>query len=405
MLKRPSFDRPLTLLLLVLLLTPGPAAAQTGKGPFPVSSVSQYWSNDPQTREGFEHLYNHEYDEAIHDFELAAQARPNDPFAVNHLLTAVLFRELNRMGALDTEMYATDTFLGTKLLPVDPRARDQIIALTAQARLLSNALLDANPNNVDALYARGVTRSLHATYLGLVDKAWFGALRSALDARRDHERVLQLAPQCTDAELVVGIDEYVVGSLSWWLRTGISVFAVRGSKSRGIEDLYVAANGGGETAVNARIALSLFLRREHRYAEALPLVRTLVTSYPRNFLFVLEEANLLNALGQRPEAAAAFRKLLADTEARVYPNARPELAWYGLGETLQEQHEYGEAEAAYEHVLQYPQASPDLRRRASARASEMRAYSRRKQQVPTQIPASISAADRIFVEMLQVDED
>lgn len=55
---------------------------------------------------------------------------------------------------------------------------------------------------------------------------------------------------------------------------------------------------GGETAVNARIALSLFLRREHKYAEALPLVRILIGSYPRNFLFALEKANLLNALGQ-----------------------------------------------------------------------------------------------------------
>jgi hypothetical protein len=94
-------------------------------------------------------------------------------------------------------------------------ARDQIMAFTARARSLSNALLDANPKGVDALYAQGVTRSLQATYLGLVDKAWFGALRSALNARRDHERVLQLAPEYTDAELVVGIDEYVVGSLPW----------------------------------------------------------------------------------------------------------------------------------------------------------------------------------------------
>jgi hypothetical protein len=42
----------------------------------------------------------------------------------------------------------------------------------------------------------------------------------------------------------------------------------------------------------------LFLRREHKYAEALPLVRILIGSYPRNFLFALEKANLLNALGQ-----------------------------------------------------------------------------------------------------------
>jgi tetratricopeptide (TPR) repeat protein len=267
---------------------------------------------------------------------------------------------------------------------------------TAPAQVLSNALLDANPNNVDALYGRGVTRSLQATYLGLGDKAWFGALRSALNARQDHERVLQLAPRYTDAELVVGIHEYVVGSLPWWFKTGVSVFGVRGSKSRGIEDLYIAANGGGETAVNPCIALALFLRREHSYAEALPLVGTLIKSYPRNFLFALEEANLLNVLGQRQEAAAVYRKL--EISARVYPNARPELAWYGLGESLQGQQEYGEAEAAYERVLEYSRPSPDLRRRASDRASEMRAHSRKTQQVPTHIPAPIGAGEPVVME-------
>ena len=391
----PKVNWPLTLLLLLLLLALRPAVAQTGNGPSLVGSGSPLWSSDPYTRGGFDHLYNYEYAEAIHDFELAAQARPSDPFAMNHLLTAVLFRELNRMGALDTEMYATDAFLGTKLLPVDPQARDRVMALATRARLLTNDLLAANPNNVDALYAIGVTQSLQAIYLGLVDKAWFGALRSALNARRDHERVLQHAPQYTDAKLVVGIHEYVAGSLSWWAKTGMFVFGVHGNKSRGIEDLYVAANGGGETAVNARVALSLFLRREHKYAEALSLVRILIRSYPRNFLFALEEAKLLNELGQRQEATAAYRKLLVDDPARVYPNARPELTWYGLGETLQAQHEYGEAEAAYRRVLEYPQASPNLRRRASVRVSQMRAQSGQKQEGSTQIPPSISAAGPI----------
>jgi hypothetical protein len=54
-----------------------------------VSSGSLLWSTNPHTHCGFDHLYNHEYEEAIDDFELAAQAHPNDPFAVNHLLTAV----------------------------------------------------------------------------------------------------------------------------------------------------------------------------------------------------------------------------------------------------------------------------------------------------------------------------
>ena len=48
--------------------------------------------DDPDTREGFQHFYNLEYDQAIHCFELAAKSHPNDAFALNHLLSGVMFR-------------------------------------------------------------------------------------------------------------------------------------------------------------------------------------------------------------------------------------------------------------------------------------------------------------------------
>jgi tetratricopeptide (TPR) repeat protein len=382
-----------SLTIILLLLSVLPAASEPiDMSTVTVGSVASLWSDDPHTKGGFEHLYNHEYDDAIREFELAAQSRPNDAFGVNHLLTAVLFRELNRMGALDTGLYTTNNFLSTKLLPADPRARAEISALLTRAGRLSETLLAANPNDVDALYARGVTRSLHAIFLEIVDKAWFAALRSALNARRDHERVLQLSPHYTDAELVVGIHEYVVGSLPRWLKGGAAVFGVHGGKVQGIDHLYSAANGGGETAVNARIALSLFLRREHRYTEALQLVRDLIKSYPRNFLFALEEATLLNAVGQQQDAIAAYRKLLSDKPVQLYSNSRPELAWYGLGEALQGEQRYGDAETAYEHVLEYSETAPDLRRRADARASEMRSL-KRKQQVQKQTSDLMSATE------------
>ena len=76
--------------------------------------------NDANTRKGFDDFYNLEYDKAIHEFEAAQQAHPNDPFAVNHLLAAIVFKELKRIGALDTESYAGDSFLTRKLLA--PRA-------------------------------------------------------------------------------------------------------------------------------------------------------------------------------------------------------------------------------------------------------------------------------------------
>src|SRR5690242_4393703 len=65
---------------------------------------------DPLVRRAFDHFYNSEYDKAIQSFEVVAANHPENPFATNYLLSAVIFRELYRIGALDTESYAGNGF-------------------------------------------------------------------------------------------------------------------------------------------------------------------------------------------------------------------------------------------------------------------------------------------------------
>jgi tetratricopeptide (TPR) repeat protein len=374
--------------LTVLACAPSAAAQATDRRG--VANLT-FRPNDARTRSAFDHFYSLEYDAAIRDFELAEKARPDDPFAVNHLLSGVLFRELYRVGALDTELYAKNTFLTSKQFPVDPKAKERIHELMDRAFQLEEARLKANPNDVDALYARGVTRGMRSTYVALIDKAWFAALRSAVGARRDHERVLELDPNYTDAKMVVGIHNYVMGSLSWAVKVAAAVAGLSGSKQKGIEYLYAAANAGGETSVDAKIALSLFLRREQRYDEALKLVGSLVEAHPRNYLFALEDANLLKAAGKGQEAVAAYRKILQEGQAGHYPEFRPEQVWYGLGEALRGQHEFKAAADAYDAVRDSPHADPDLRQRAALGAGEMYDVLQDRSQAVRHYQAAIAA--------------
>ncbi len=306
--------------------------------------------NDANTRKGFDHFYNLEYDKSIHDFELAQQAHPDDPFAVNHTLAGVIFKELLRIGALDTEAYAGDSFLTKQnAAPVDPKVRERVIQLTAQSLALSQARLDKNPNDVDALYARGATRALRATYTGIVDKAWFAGLRGAVAARHDEERVLELDPKYVDAKVVVGTHLYIVGSLSWPVKVAASVAGLSGSKEKGLEDLRQAvASPHMEVANDAKIVLALFLRREQKYAEALKVVSGMQADFPRNFLVAAEYAHLMNAAGHGPEAIAAYRKVLAGCRANAYSTCRMEVPAYGLGEALRGQRDYVGAAEAYD---------------------------------------------------------
>lgn len=327
--------------------------------------------DDSDTREGFDRFYNSDYDPAIQRFEKSLKAHPDDPFAVNHLLEVVLVREIDSEGALNAELYLGTDFLRAKRMPVDAEVRARIQELTKQALQLSEGRLRTKPNDADALYARGVTRSLSAINEGLIEKAWYSAFRDALGAYDDHKRVLELAPGYNDAKVVVGVYNYIVAALPIYERVVAFMLSIKGSKAEGIESIRQAANAGGEASVDAKTALSLFLAREHQYPEGLSLVHELYRSYPRNFHFGFSEANLLRASGKTPEAVAAYRDLLDLGQKNAFPHARLERAAMALGQTLRDEGNYVAAASAFESVTQIVGADREEVAKAKLQAGEM----------------------------------
>ena len=337
----------------------------------PLNASARVQPIDTLTRDGFEHFYNMQYEVAIQDFELALQAHPDDPFAVNHLLQAIFTRELYREGALNAELYLGDRFFHSQRVPVDPNAEARIKELTERSLQLCARRLITNANDVDALYARGVTRAIRASYMALVEKAWFAALRSALGSYDDHEQVLHLSPDYTDAKLVVGLYSYAIGSLPWPERAVTFLLPITGNKSKGSEDVAKAADGGGETSADAKIALALILARERHYSEAISLMHGLSSSYPHNFLFAMTEGDLFKTSGHLPEAIATYRELLRYGREGVFPGARLGLVAYKLGEALRLQGDYSGALEAYGSVSGYPGADRELVSKATLSEGEM----------------------------------
>jgi tetratricopeptide (TPR) repeat protein len=283
----------------------------------------------------------------------------------------VLIRELYRMGALNTSDFVSNGFALTPHGTADPKAKQEIKSLVDRATALEEKQLDANPNDVDALYARGVTRAQFSTYTALIEHAWFSALRNAVGARRDHERVLELSPGYTDAKLVVGTHNYVIGSLPWGVKVAVSMVRLGGSKDKGIEYLREAAAGNDETSIDAKILLALFLRREQEYPEALRTVQELEPRYPRNILLSLEEANLLRDEHKNAEAAALYRKLWQAGREGKYQGLHYEVAAFSLGNLLRSEKDYTGASAAYENVAQTPNPDPETLQKADLGAGQM----------------------------------
>jgi hypothetical protein len=275
------------------------------------------------------------------------------------------------MGAMNTGEYSNDSFIGQAHRPADPAQKARIRQLVDQAEKLEDAALVRNPNDVDMLYARGVTRGQFALYTALIERAWFSALRNAVGARHDHERVLELDPHYTDAKLVVGAHNYVMGSLSFTVRMAVSLAGLSGDKDKGLQYLNDAYHGNGETSVDAGIVLMVFLRREHRYGNALQIANTIGQRFPRDYLLPLEEANLLRVSGTNGEAEEQYRRVWQNGREGKYGNLHYEVAAIGLGDLLRSEKNYQAAATAYEMVGEVTNADPELLQKANLGAGEM----------------------------------
>ena len=337
----------------------------------PAAAQVTFRSKEPLSGQAFIHFYDMEYDRSIQEFTLQYQRHPDDPDSINHLLNAVLFHELYRVGALSAGEYANDNFINAAHEPVDPKTSQQIKSLVQKALAIENRRLEANSKDVAALYARGVTKAEFATYTALIERAWLSALRNAVAARHDHEKVLELDPANVDAKLIVGAHNYVVGNLPWAVKTASSVVGLGGNKEKGLEYLRQAADANGETSVDAKIVLIVFLRRERRLDEALQILRSLEPQYPHNVLFAIEEGNLLNAKGHGSEAAAVYRKVWQDGRNGRYAGLHYEIAATALGDLLRSQKNYSGAAAAYEQVSEIQKPDPAIQQKAALGAGEM----------------------------------
>ncbi len=213
---------------------------------------------------------------------------------------------------------------------------------------------------------------MHAAFITLVDHSFVAAARQGLAARNDSEQVLKLDPEYADAKMAVGIQQFAVASLPRILRLMIGIAGVSGSKEKGLDLLRDCAAHGVVNNIECRTALSLFLRHDGRYAEALAVQRGLAEQYPRDYLFRLEEANLTKDEGNGPAAISAYRRVLDDASKPGYfINPRLQLAYFGLADTQRGQNDIASAAQNYMQAAAQPNCSDWLRKRAQLNAGQM----------------------------------
>ena len=184
-----------------------------------LAAAASLLAGEPRVQAGFDHFYNLEYDEAISTFRGLIARDTSNPDYRNHLAETILYRELFRVGALESELVTgSNPFLRRPKMNPGPEVEREFLGAISTAMSLCEKRLKENPNDTGALYTLGVSCGLRANYDFIVRKAWMDALRDATRSRKLHAQVTKLDPDNIDARMVQAVHEYVVASLPWYYR-------------------------------------------------------------------------------------------------------------------------------------------------------------------------------------------
>jgi tetratricopeptide (TPR) repeat protein len=301
-------------------------------------------------RSGLDALYNIDYDKAHTDFKEIVKLFPNHPGGYQLLAARVWIKTLYESRRLQTSLYSSDSFYSNGDDKVDPKIITEFRNLTREARRLAEAKLKLEPKNIEALDFLANTEGLKASFEEAVERRHIAALRDGNDAVNLHREVLKLDPKYVDAQITIGLYEYVVGSLPWAVKIIAGATGFRGSKRRGLAMLEQVAKEGRWAQDDAKSVLILLYRREKRYTDVLKLTRELTAKYPRNYLLRLETADALvslagvkrtekdtaGAIQAEKEAFATFDELLRDKSVRDTAARALDLIHFKYGQVLLE---------------------------------------------------------------------
>jgi tetratricopeptide (TPR) repeat protein len=330
--------------LLILLLCAPLVCAQTS----PWLTEAEQTRFEELRRSGLDALYNIDYDKANRDFKEIVRLYPNHPGGYQLLAARLWIKTLYESRRLQSSLYSSEGFYSSGDDKVDPKIVTEFRNLTREAKRLAEARLKQEPKNIEALDFLANTEGLKASFEEAVERRHFAALRDGNDAVNHHREVLKLDPKYIDAQITIGLYEYVVGALPLPIKILAGATGYRGSKKRGLKMLEQVAQEGRWAKDDAKSVLILLYTREKRFADVVKLTRDLSAKYPRNYLLRLETGDALVSLAAQKrkendaagaaqaekEAFETFDDMLRDRNVRESAGRALDLIHFKYGEAL-----------------------------------------------------------------------
>ena len=139
--------------------------------------------------------------------------------------------------------------------------------------------------------------------------------RSAVAARAEFVRALQVDPEMADASAGLGLYDYYVDTLSPLVKLMRLLMRIPGGdRQEGIRLMREGIDHGVLFAVDTRYYLAKNLRTfDLKYQDALDVAQPLVQDYPNNPIFSLLAGNLNMELGRKDQATGFFNAAIANS--------------------------------------------------------------------------------------------
>jgi tetratricopeptide (TPR) repeat protein len=297
-----------------------------------------------------EHLRSLEYGDAKEQLHAWADTHPADLRAWNYLATATLYQEMFQRGVLESGVYGQggSVFKSNKVA-VTPSFQQELFSVLDKAQGLAEQRLQNDPKDKDAMYWAGVSHGTRATYHFTLRKEYVPALHEATDAYKYHRDLLKLDPTYIDSYLIVGMNNYIVGSLPWYVKAMAALTGRHGDRAEGLQQVKRVTEERNYAREDARLMLAVLYQREKMYPQALSLYQQMAHSWARNYLLQCEVASLFGTLNDWRSAAQEYDAILAKHRAgesrfENFPTAK---VLYQAGQAYERLQEYESALARY----------------------------------------------------------
>ncbi len=243
--------------------------------------------------DGYHDMYNLDFAGAHAHFAQWIQTHPDDPLGPASDAAAYMFSEFDRLGVLDIELFSDDNRFESRQRPqVDPMLKKGFNDRADQADRLADAAVARNARDANAYYVKALTSGMRADWSSLIDRREYGAFKYSETASRYAKQALELNPTLYDANLAVGIENYMLSLKPAPIRWVLGITGAGTNKEEGVRLLKLTAEQGHYLAPFARLMLAVGELRDGRRQQGKAILMRLSEEFPQNTLYQRQIARL-----------------------------------------------------------------------------------------------------------------